>query len=437
MTDSEVIVSRAKHGSNVLTPPPETPLWKLYLEKYQDPIIKILLVAACVSLVLAFVDQEFVETIGIFIAIFLATTVGFAFERDAAKKFRILNQLDEDKAVKVIRNGQATTIPRRDVVVGDTVILEAGDEVPADGLLTESNGLQVDESSLTGEPITNKSVDGHQGEHTYPQNMVLRSSMVMDGRGVCLVTAVGDQTEIGHVARNSTEQTNIKTPLNIQLDRLAKLISKVGTGVSMAAFLLFLVHDILVDDAIWRSGDYLGMLHVVLNYFMMAVTLIVMAVPEGLPMAVTLALALNMRRMLKSNNLVRRLHACETMGAVTVICTDKTGTLTQNRMKVVEIEERGERREEKRGERKEERGDKRKSETRDLLYKAIAANTTAHLNDKGGGIGNPTEVALLQWMKSQGEDYLVHRQQARIVEQIPFSTERKYMQTTAVVDGKE
>ena len=437
MTDSEVIVSRAKHGSNVLTPPPETPLWKLYLEKYQDPIIKILLVAACVSLVLAFVDQEFVETIGIFIAIFLATTVGFAFERDAAKKFRILNQLDEDKAVKVIRNGQATTIPRRDVVVGDTVILEAGDEVPADGLLTESNGLQVDESSLTGEPITNKSVDGHQGEHTYPQNMVLRSSMVMDGRGVCLVTAVGDQTEIGHVARNSTEQTNIKTPLNIQLDRLAKLISKVGTGVSMAAFLLFLIHDILVDDAIWRSGDYLGMLHVVLNYFMMAVTLIVMAVPEGLPMAVTLALALNMRRMLKSNNLVRRLHACETMGAVTVICTDKTGTLTQNRMKVVEIGERGERREEKRGERKEERGDKRKSETRDLLYIAIAANTTAHLNDKGGGIGNPTEVALLQWMKSQGEDYLVHRQQARIVEQIPFSTERKYMQTTAVVDGKE
>ena len=191
MTDSEVIVSRAKHGSNVLTPPPETPLWKLYLEKYQDPIIKILLVAACVSLVLAFVDQEFVETIGIIIAIFLATTVGFAFERDAAKKFRILNQLDEDKAVKVIRNGQATTIPRRDVVVGDTVILEAGDEVPADGLLTESNGLQVDESSLTGEPITNKSVDGHQGEHTYPQNMVLRSSMVMDGHTSASSTAMG------------------------------------------------------------------------------------------------------------------------------------------------------------------------------------------------------------------------------------------------------
>ena len=419
MTDSEVIVSRKRHGANVLTPPPETPLWKLYLEKYQDPIIRILLVAACVSLILAFVDHEFVETIGIFIAIFLATTVGFAFERDAAKKFRILNQLDEDKAVKVIRNGQVSTIPRRDVVVGDTVLLEAGDEVPADGLLTESNDLQVDESSLTGEPVTSKSTDGLQGEHTYPQNMVLRSSMVMDGRGVYRVTAVGDQTEIGHVARNSTEQTNVKTPLNIQLDRLAKFISKVGIGVSMAAFLLFLVHDILVNDAIWRSGDYFGMFHVVLNYFMMAVTLIVMAVPEGLPMAVTLALALNMRRMLKSNNLVRRLHACETMGAVTVICTDKTGTLTQNRMTVVE-EFRGK-----------SEGDNA------LMMQAIAVNTTAHLNEKGLGIGNPTEVALLQWVKSQGEDYLALRKNPKIVEQIPFSTDRKYMQTTAEVDGKE
>ena len=426
MTDSEVIISRQRHGANVLTPPPETPLWKLYLEKYQDPIIRILMVAACVSLVLAFVDHEFVETIGIFIAIFLATTVGFVFERDAAKKFRILNQLDEDRAVKVIRNGQVTTIPRRDVVVGDTVILEAGDEVPADGLLMECNGLQVDESSLTGEPITSKSTDGQQGEHAYPQNKVLRSSMVMDGRGVCQVTAVGDQTEIGHVARNSTEQTNIKTPLNIQLDRLAKFISKIGIGVSLAAFLLFLIHDILVDDAVWRSGDYLGMLHVVLNYFMMAVTLIVMAVPEGLPMAVTLALALNMRRMLKSNNLVRRLHACETMGAVTVICADKTGTLTQNRMTVVATTptEQGE-------------GEPASTAGFHLLMQAIAVNTTAHLNEEGKGIGNPTEVALLQWITSQGEDYHALRREAQIVEQVPFSTERKYMQTTAIIDGKQ
>ena len=419
MTDLEVIASRDKHGANVLTPPPETPLWRLYLEKYQDPIIRILLVAACVSLVLAFVEHDFVETIGIIIAIFLATTIGFVFERDAAKKFRILNRLDEEKAVKVLRNGEVTTVPRRDVVVGDTVYVEAGDEVPADGMLLESNALQVDESSLTGEPMTHKHVGGERHGSAYPPDMLLRSSMVMDGRGSYRVTAVGDATEIGRVARSSTEQTNVKTPLNIQLDRLAKLISKIGTGVSVAAFLFFLIHDILVDDAVWRSDNYLGMLHVVLNYFMMAVTLIVMAVPEGLPMAVTLALALNMRRMLKSNNLVRRLHACETMGAVTVICTDKTGTLTQNRMTVVEMY-RG------------EKGDV----SDEKIYMAIAVNTTAHLDDEGKGIGNPTEVALLQWMKNQGADYRALRHEAQMIDQVPFSTERKYMQTTVAADGE-
>ena len=418
MTDLEVIASRDKHGANVLTPPPEIPLWRLYLEKYQDPIIRILLVAACVSLVLAFVEHDFVETIGIIIAIFLATTIGFVFERDAAKKFRILNRLDEEKAVKVLRNGEVTTVPRRDVVVGDTVYVEAGDEVPADGMLLESNALQVDESSLTGEPMTHKHVGGERHGSAYPPDMLLRSSMVMDGRGSYRVTAVGDATEIGRVARSSTEQTNVKTPLNIQLDRLAKLISKIGTGVSVAAFLFFLIHDILVDDAVWRSDNYLAMLHVVLNYFMMAVTLIVMAVPEGLPMAVTLALALNMRRMLKSNNLVRRLHACETMGAVTVICTDKTGTLTQNRMTVAEMY-RG------------EKGDV----SDEKIYMAIAVNTTAHLDDEGKGIGNPTEVALLQWMKNQGADYRALRHEAQMIDQVPFSTERKYMQTTVAVGG--
>ena len=424
MTDQEVIISRERHGNNVLTPPPETPLWKLYLDKYQDPIVRILLVAACISLVLAFVEHEFVETIGIFIAIFLATTIGFIFERDAAKKFRFLNRLDEEKAVKVLRNGMVNTVPRRDVVVGDTVYLEAGDEIPADGLLIECNGLQVDESSLTGEPMTNKSLTDSKEGHAYPTNMVLRSSMVLDGGGKYRVTAVGDKTEIGKVARTSTEQTNVKTPLNIQLDRLAKLISMIGTGISVAAFFLFLIHDIIVDDAVWRSGDYLGMLHVVLNYFMMAVTLIVMAVPEGLPMAVTLALALNMRRMLKSNNLVRKLHACETMGAVTVICTDKTGTLTQNRMTVGEVF---------RGSRYKLRntGDVQEDE---LLMQAIAVNTTAHLDNEGKGIGNPTEAALLQWMKTRGVDYLPMRRKSKIQEQLPFSTERKYMQTTATVD---
>ena len=420
MTDSEVIASRDRHGANILTPPSETPLWKLYLEKYQDPIIRILLVAACASLVLAFVEHEFVETIGIFIAVFLATTIGFVFERDAAKKFRILNSLDEEKAVKVLRNGQVTTVARRDVVVGDTVFVEAGDEVPADGILIESEGLQVDESSLTGEPTTNKHVGGTSEGRAYPSDMMLRSSMVMDGRGKYRVTAVGNHTEIGQVAHSSTERTTVKTPLNTQLDRLAKLISKIGTAVSVTAFLLFLIHDILVDD-VWRSGNYLGMLHVVLNYFMMAVTLIVMAVPEGLPMAVTLALALNMRRMLKSNNLVRRLHACETMGAVTVICTDKTGTLTQNHMTVGEMY-RG-------------MGEGWATDEQ-LLMQAIAMNTTAHLDQEGKGIGNPTEVALLQWMKNRGEDYRRWRESGQVTECIPFSTERKYMQTTARIGGR-
>ena len=305
-------------------------------------MIRILLVAAMVSLVLAFVKQDFIETLGIIFAIILATTVGFFFERDAARKFDVLTQLGEEQPVKVLREGKVVEILRREVVVGDVVIVETGDEVPADGLLFESTDLQVDESSLTGEPITNKSLplssskERGDSEEAYPKDMLLRSSMVMSGTGRYVVTAVGDETEIGHVARQATELTGVKTPLNIQLDKLAKLISKVGIGLSTAAFFIFLIHDLLTN-ALWHTADYLSMVEVVLRYFMMAVTLIVMAVPEGLPMAVTLALALNMRRMLKSNNLVRKLQASETMGAVTVICTDKTGTLTENRMTVNDV----------------------------------------------------------------------------------------------------
>ena len=315
-------------------------MWHLYFEKYQDPMIRILLVAAVVSLVLAFVKQDFIETLGIIFAIILATTVGFFFERDAARKFDVLTQLGEEQPVKVVREGKVVEIPRREVVVGDVVIVETGDEVPADGQLFEATDLQVDESSLTGEPMTTKEVDHGDGSHdpdeAYPKDMLLRSSMVMGGTGRYVVSAVGDETEIGHVARQATELTGVKTPLNIQLDKLAKLISKVGGGMSIAAFFVFLIHDLLTNN-LWHTTDYLGMAEVVLHYFMMAVTLIVMAVPEGLPMTITLALALNMRRMLKSNNLVRKLQASETMGAVTVICTDKTGTLTENRMKVNDV----------------------------------------------------------------------------------------------------
>ena len=413
LTDEQVKQSRELHGKNVLTPPQRTSLWKLYLDKYRDPIIQILLVAAFVSLILAFIEKNFMETIGIFVAVFLATTVGFYFERDAAKKFNLLTALSEEQPVKVRRNGKVMEIPRHDVVVGDVVLVEVGDEVPADGELILCNDLQINESALTGEPVAEKSLEGG-GDGAYPRNVILRSTMVMNGRGEFVVTAVGDATEIGKVAKKSTEQTSVETPLHMQLDKLAKMISKVGSVVSVAAFFIFLIHDILTNPA-WGGKDYFYMAEIVLKYFMMAVTLIVMAVPEGLPMAITLSLALNMRRMLKSNNLVRKLHACETMGAVTVICTDKTGTLTQNKMQVSALELK--------------QGDGA------LLDTAIALNSTAELND-GKPIGNPTESALLLWLDAQGKDYEELRKQVNVLKQLPFSTERKMMATLAEVDGE-
>ena len=413
LTDEQVKQSREQHGKNVLTPPQRTSLWNLYLDKYRDPIIQILLVAAFVSLILAFIEKSFMETIGIFVAVFLATTVGFYFERDAAKKFNLLTALSEEQPVKVRRNGKVMEIPRHDVVVGDVVLVEVGDEVPADGELIVCNDLQMNESALTGEPVAEKSLEGG-GDGAYPRNVILRSTMVMNGRGEFVVTAVGDATEIGKVAKKSTEQTSVETPLHMQLDKLAKMISKVGSVVSVAAFFIFLIHDILTNPA-WGGKDYFYMAEIVLKYFMMAVTLIVMAVPEGLPMAITLSLALNMRRMLKSNNLVRKLHACETMGAVTVICTDKTGTLTQNKMQVSALELK--------------QGDEA------LLDTAIALNSTAELND-GKPIGNPTESALLLWLDAQGKDYEELRKQVNVLKQLPFSTERKMMATLAEVDGE-
>ena len=421
LTQEAVLRSREKYGENVLTPPKRPSMWRLYLEKYEDPMVRILLVATVVSLVLSFIKQDFIETIGIIAAVILATTVGFYFERDAARKFDVLTRIGEEQPVRVWREGHIVEIPRREVVVGDIVVVETGDEVPADGHLLEAIDLQVDESSLTGEQITTKGCvpegagstnrtrntnrTGETGEEAYAKDQLLRSSMVMNGSGLYEVTAVGDETEIGHVARQATEITGVKTPLNLQLDRLAKLISKVGSVLATASFVVFLVHDIL-SNPLWHTADYIGMSEVVLKYFMMAVTLIVMAVPEGLPMAVTLALALNMRRMLKSNNLVRKLQASETMGAVTCICTDKTGTLTENRMTVSDVRCMME-------------------EGRDSLYRAIALNTTATHE-----VGNPTEQALLRWLVAQGVDYQLLRDENPISAREPFSTERKYMTTT-------
>lgn len=419
LNSAEIEKSRAEHGANILTPPAKTPLWKLYLEKYEDPMIRILLAAAVISLILAFVQNNFLETLGIFIAIFFATTVGFYFECDASKKFDILNALGEEQPVKVRRNGKVMEIARKDVVVGDVVLLEVGDEIPADGRLFRSVNMQVDESSLTGEPITTKHALSeteaieNNGE-AYAADIVLRSTMVMNGRGEMTVTAVGDATEIGKVAKKSTEETNVKTPLNIQLDRLGRMISWFGFILSGVAGVAFFIVE--ANAAGWHM-DTISWIQLVLQNFMLAVTLIVMAVPEGLPMAITLALALNMRRMLKSNNLVRKLHACETMGAVNIICTDKTGTLTQNRMTVGAMEI--------------------VSGTKEMLARCIALNSTAHVEDNGESVGNPTEAALLRWVQAEGMDYHKLRRGDKIVGQKPFSTELKYMSTTAIIDGKE
>lgn len=423
LTEEQIVESRQQHGNNVLTPPKTTPLWKLYLNKYTDPIIQILLIAAFISLALAIIEGDFIETIGIFVAIFFATTIGFYFERDAAKKFNILNALNEDSLVKIRRNGKITEIARKEVVVGDVILIEVGDEIPADAQLIDSTDLMIDESSLTGEPICSKYADTEnehaKNDNTYPCNIILRSTMVMNGHGTAIVIAVGDETEIGKVARKTTENTNVQTPLNKQLNKLASLISKVGFSIAVAAFVIFLTHDILVNNEVWKSVNYLKMAEVVLKYFMTAVTLMVVAVPEGLPMAVTLSLALNMRRMLKNNNLVRKLHACETMGAVTVICTDKTGTLTQNKMTVMQVSGK----------------EAINTVANDsLLAQAIALNTTAELGTEGG-IGNPTEIALLTWMQKVGVPYQPIRSSFKIIKQLPFSTEHKYMATIAQVNN--
>ncbi len=429
LTDEEVRQSRAEHGVNLLTPPKRPSMWKLYLEKFQDPVVKVLLVAAFFSLVISIVENEYAETIGIIAAILLATGIGFFFEYDANKKFDLLNQVNEETKVKVIRNGHVQEIPRKDVVVGDIVVLETGEEVPADGQLFEAISLQVNESNLTGEPMVNKTtVEADFDEDaTYASNRVLRGTTVVDGHGSMCVDAVGDATEIGKVARQSTEQTTEPTPLNIQLTRLANLIGKIGFTAAGLAFAIFFIKDVLLHydfSSFHTFNDWLPALKQTLQYFMMAVTLIVVAVPEGLPMSVTLSLALNMRRMLSTNNLVRKMHACETMGAITTICTDKTGTLTQNLMQVHEPNFYA----------LKNHGDLGEDDISRLVAEGISANSTAFLEEtapgeKPKGVGNPTEVALLLWLNKQGQDYLPMRENATVLDQLTFSTERKYMAT--------
>lgn len=507
LTDAEVLKSREKHGENLLTPPQKESLWSLFLEKFEDPIIRILLIAAFLSLGIAVFEHistgvgHYAETIGIFCAILLATGVAFWFEMDANKKFDILNQVNDDTFVKVIRNGNVVQISKRDIVVDDIVVLETGEEVPADGNLVEAVSLQIDESTLTGEPIIDKTTDEAEfdAEATYPSNRVMRGTKVMDGHGIFQVTEVGDATEYGKVANKATEMTGEETPLNQQLDGLAKFIGVVGLVLAALTFIALFLKDIFGGEAHYALGQLalLGAVIVgamialvkvwvpiiydgfevagkekempncvenwgwlpwigigivvtaaiaalglvfgvnplnpeswvsietashVLQYFMVAVTLIVVAVPEGLPMSVTLSLALSMRRMLNTNNLVRKMHACETMGATTVICTDKTGTLTQNQMQVFETQFYGLNNQ-----------TLANDEVSNLVKEGISVNSTAFLDmsdpSKITTLGNPTEAALLLWLNDNKNNYLEMREDAKVVNQLTFSTERKYMAT--------
>lgn len=442
LTEAQVIESRRQHGANVLTPAEKEPLWKQFLEKFSDPIIRILLIALLASVGIACFEylsegekmgdsSVFFEPMGIFIAILLATGIGFWFEVKANRAFDVLNQVNDDDPVQVIRNGQVTEVPKKDIVVGDIVVLNTGAEVPADGELLEAVSLQINESTLTGEPIVKKSTrpEDFDSEATYPTNSALRGTTVVDGHGILQVGAVGDETENGKVFTAAQIDNSVKTPLNHQLDGLGRVITK----ISYLLAALILVGRTFTyfhgnPEFVWM--DFLAYL---LQTIMIAVTLIVVAVPEGLPMSVTLSLALSMRRMLKTNNLVRKMHACETMGATTVICTDKTGTLTQNQMRIHETRFFGL-----------EAQTLDNSEMAGLIAEGIAANSTAFLKAEEGGsswkvMGNPTEGALLLWLHDQHRDYEQLREAAAVTEQLTFSTERKYMATvvrSAALPGK-
>lgn len=437
LTDAEVLESRSKHGANLLTAPEKESWWHQFLEKFKDPLIIILLIAGALSVAISIYEYVglnepatvFFEPVGIFIAIMLATGLGFYFEYRANKEFALLNQVNDDEPVQVIRNGAPTSIPKKDVVVGDVLILNTGEEIPADAELLEAMSLNVDESTLTGEPMAHKTTDEalFDAEATFPSNHVMRGTKVMEGHGIARVYAVGDATENGKVFEASTIDNSVKTPLTEQLDRLGKLIARISyvvAGVIVAGRVLMYFLSI--------EGDFnwIECLTYLLQTVMIAVTLVVVSVPEGLPMAVTLSLAYSMRRMLKTNNLVRKLHACETMGATTVICTDKTGTLTQNQMRVFRTNFYGL-----------DGGEIGNNDESRLIVEGVAVNSTAQLDFSKGEkvevLGNPTEGALLLWLHGNGLDYRALKDDVKVLEELPFSTERKYMATAVQnADGR-
>nr|WP_262912300.1 calcium-translocating P-type ATPase, PMCA-type [Leyella stercorea] len=427
LTAAQVAESRAKYGENVLTPPAKEPLWRQFLDKFRDPLIIILLIAGVLSIVISCYEYfgmddgmtVFFEPVGIFVAIMLATGLAFYFEYQADKEFAILNQVNDDEPVEVIRDANTTQIPRRDVVVGDIVLINTGEEIPADGELIEATLLHVDESTLTGEPICTKTTieSEFDADATFPSNHVMKGTKVMEGHGIMRVLAIGDHTEQGKVFEAVQIDNSVKTPLDEQLDGLGRLVAKlsycVGAGIIIGRILMYFL------SPSYEQFEWLPFIAYMLKTLMIAVTLVVVSVPEGLPMAVTLSLAYSMRRMLKTNNLVRKMHACETMGATTVICTDKTGTLTQNQMRVDSLQLYG------------------LDEKSSAVSEAMALNSTAQLDLTDPShptvLGNPTEGALLLWLCQHGVDYRELRDCSNIVDQLPFSTERKYMAT--VVDS--
>lgn len=521
LSSAEVERSRKKHGENIITPPKQKSLIKLFLEKLDDPIIKILIVATIISFAVGLFDGHYVESLGIFTAIILATVISFANEVRAKREFDILNKTRDEDPVTVIRDGKYLSIGKRDIVVGDYVILEVGEEIPADGIIRKSVSLQINESSLTGESVpvskfTKAETERMKPKHsTYEAFEIKRGTFVTDGNGICEITAVGDNSDIGKTARAAAEETGRKTPLTIQLEKLSKLIGSVGFSMAVLTFIILIgralvkgelllsfeqkftlsivaistiiltwkvwlpfVYDLLEVLKIKKShpeflgkngllhwgisiiisaffavlamfgavqfgiitpnyGEWLStaIIEKVLAFFMISVTMIVVAIPEGLAMAVTLSLAYSVRKMTKLNNLVRKMHAVETISAATVICSDKTGTLTRNEMRVKEYSfpsvpdnflESDD-----------------KNDPKYFLIEAITANSTANLSDekekKERVLGNPTEGALLLWLEQHYVDYHKHRNAFNVEYQWTFNTERKYMATlgkSAIKSGR-
>jgi Ca2+-transporting ATPase len=413
LSELEVQAARAQYGSNVLTPPPSTPWWKLLLEKFQDPIIMILVAAAIISIIVGIIDGNLIEPIGILIAIGLATGVGFWMEWSAKKKFDILNQAKDSEPVKVIRSGQTMEIPKTDLVPGDVVILATGDEVPADLDMYEAINLKIDESSMTGESVPasktpRESAEDWAGSGFAPWE-ALRGTRVMEGSGTGIVVKTGDNTEIGKTTRAAMEESGLDTPLQRQLDGLASMVNKIAFTLAATLIVLLNIHHWFFADAI--DTTFMGIVMTELKFLMMAVVLVVVAVPEGMPLATVVSLAFSMRTMMKENNLIKKMHACETIGAVNVIFSDKTGTLTQNKMTVVETHVAP------------------GYNVADIIENA-AVNSSASLGASGETIGNPSEGAMLRYIENQNISWKTIRENAKVVAQKPFNSTDKYMSST-------